>query len=721
MNVHARLLTGIMVLVAASALDAGAADYPPEDYLTHTIPIMYIDTEGGVPITSKTEYVNATCRIDAAGLEGYQSLGSQDAPLPLQIKGRGNSSWSKPKKPYRLKFESKVSPLGMKKNRHFVLLAEWGEGHGRTNWETGFFVSRLMGLPWTPAHEPVELVLNGEYAGLYFLSEKIRVGSGRVNIEEQSDGETDPGLVTGGWLCEIDNYSATPQVAIRDRTTGKWLRTTIHSPEELSAVQRSYITDLVKRTDDAIYCKDKTSTAWEELIDLDALVRYYLVCEVVNQIEGFSGSCYWWKERGEDTKINFGPVWDFDTSNAMWKTFRFCYENNPTDPIQDRNHWIMEIARYPRFQQRVRELWAEYCDSSAALVEPHALAFVQRVHAAAESDILRWSSYYTDAGWLNTDYRARKYLDRLQARHEWLVEQWSRPVAVIGDVNADGEVTSADAATLREYLLTRPVDTVSVENADAYCDDTLDVCDLVGVVRLVFRQSHPEAELPSAQSVPYGVDDHAVSTTSFMTIDAPAGAWYPHEEHKLGIRAVTESGFTAFSVDISTPPSFSVTGVRVDGIDDARYQVHMERLDSVTMRIIGCSNSLRKFDSSVGRSPFLLLTLRADGTASSACDSICVSNLLLADTDMSPTRLEDLSIPVNVYPRGDVDCNGIVDVSDVNAVINIILKLKSVSDYLGNGDMDGNGIIDVADVNAIINIILRLGRLENQPVKTYLK
>ena len=56
----------------------------------------------------------------------------------------------------------------------------------------------------------------------------------------------------------------------------------------------------------------------------------------------------------------------------------------------------------------------------------------------------------------------------------------------------------------------------------------------------------------------------------------------------------------------------------------------------------------------------------------------------------------------------DPNCDGIVDVEDVNAAINVILKLKNISDYPGNGDMDGNGIIDVEDVNALINIILKL-------------
>lgn len=57
---------------------------------------------------------------------------------------------------------------------------------------------------------------------------------------------------------------------------------------------------------------------------------------------------------------------------------------------------------------------------------------------------------------------------------------------------------------------------------------------------------------------------------------------------------------------------------------------------------------------------------------------------------------------------GDVDGSGIVDVEDVNAAINIVLKLKSMNDYPGSADLDGNGIADVEDVNAIINIILGL-------------
>ena len=58
---------------------------------------------------------------------------------------------------------------------------------------------------------------------------------------------------------------------------------------------------------------------------------------------------------------------------------------------------------------------------------------------------------------------------------------------------------------------------------------------------------------------------------------------------------------------------------------------------------------------------------------------------------------------------GDVTGDGKVDVSDVNAVINIILKNKAEADYPGVADMDGDGKVDVSDVNAIINVILKVG------------
>ncbi|MBR5744805.1 MAG: CotH kinase family protein, partial [Muribaculaceae bacterium] len=149
-----RLYSLLVFAVVASA--AMAASY------SGTLPVMYINTAGGAVIDSKETYVEATAYIDNLGLEGYESLGSAAAPLPLLIKGRGNHTWEYfDKKPYRLKFNEKQSIFGMPANRHWVLLAHADDDLCFLRDEIGFQLSRLMEMKWTPGHKPVEVVLNG--------------------------------------------------------------------------------------------------------------------------------------------------------------------------------------------------------------------------------------------------------------------------------------------------------------------------------------------------------------------------------------------------------------------------------------------------------------------------------------------------------------------------------------------------------------------------------
>ena len=174
---------------------------------SETLPVMFINTENSQAITSKENYINATYYIETFGLDGYEAVGSKEEQLPLEIRGRGNYTWRDfDKKPYRIKLGSKAALLGMNKSKHFALLAHADDNLGFYRNTLGFEFSRLMGMPYTPAQEPVEVVLNGNYIGLYFLTETIRIDEDRVNIVEQEDYATDASEITGGWLVEIDNY-----------------------------------------------------------------------------------------------------------------------------------------------------------------------------------------------------------------------------------------------------------------------------------------------------------------------------------------------------------------------------------------------------------------------------------------------------------------------------------------------------------------------------------
>jgi len=381
-----------------------------------TLPVLFIKTQA--PITSKEVYVQGTCYIDALGLEGYSSLGSADEPLILEIKGRGNYTWTGfEKKPYRLKFQDKVKPLGMNKSRHFTLLAHADDDLGFLRNTVGFELSRLLGLSYTPEQQPVEVVLNGSYIGLYMLTDKIRVAKKRVNIVEQADMESHPDSITGGWLVEIDNYEEEGQLRMTEGNGAK-LRFTFHTPEVLSDAQFNYIKQLMTATDQAIYASNKNSTEWEQYIDMDTLARFYIVQEIMDNAESFHGSCYIHKERGSDTRLIFGPVWDF--GNAFHRGFdRFVYQDPPFG-----QNWIGEIAKFPRFQTCVKNIWREFLGMKYSQVDGFIDDFIQQIATASKSDANRWPQYGTK----DIQGRKKEFKRRLTSKVDFLRKKWGEGV-----------------------------------------------------------------------------------------------------------------------------------------------------------------------------------------------------------------------------------------------------------------------------------------------------
>lgn len=400
------LLTSLFIVLAA------AISYAAEP--SGTLPLLYINTENGAAITSKEDYINASLYLDANGISGLEPVGSAEAPVSLKIKGRGNYTWTGfEKKPYRLKFDKKVAILGMKKNKHFGLLANADDDLGFLRNAVGFELSRKLGLAWTPTAEPVEVFLNGDYIGLYFLTELVRVDPDRVDIVEQADNATDPEAVTGGWLVEIDNYDTDPHVEITEGN-GERIIFTYKTPEVLSSVQGSYLISQMQAIDAAIYATDKTSTTWEKYVDIDALARYYVVQEILDDCESFHGSCYMHKQLGNDTKWVFGPVWDFGnayhrgTSQYIWDGPEF----NQT--------WIGEIYKFPRFQAKVKEVWKEFCDNHYADIKRYISTFASDISAAASADAARWPRYGNN----DEQAAARSFLAKFVSKSKWLGQQW---------------------------------------------------------------------------------------------------------------------------------------------------------------------------------------------------------------------------------------------------------------------------------------------------------
>ncbi|MBQ6166340.1 MAG: CotH kinase family protein [Muribaculaceae bacterium] len=445
-----KLLHFIFILVLASAMIACHNDEPeppepPEpptpvdtidsiDSATYsgTLPVLFINTEGHRDIVSrdKADYLQAEYWLDNMGIEGVKPIGSKDAPLRTLIKGHGNYTWRNyPKKSYRLKLDDKQPLMGMPKNRHFVLLAHYDDFLARMKNTMGFELSRRIGLAYTPAQQPVELVINGKYMGLYFLTEKVRVGKQRVNIEEQSDYETDPAKITGGWLLEIDNNPNPGEYIYMEEKYDSYnnaldtMAVSYLCPEELSSVQESWLKNYLKQVNAAIYTADKNSTEWERYIDIDTLAMFYIVGEIMDDMECFAGSCYMYKRMGEDTKLIFGPVWDFGNSYQRWAIYgdtqfnKFIYEQ----PSVFNFSWIEEISKFPHFQEVLRQHWREFYGSgfNGLDIDSFTDEFVESIRPAVAADSVVWPRY-------SIDIQKNDFKIFFRRKVAWLNEQWGQ-------------------------------------------------------------------------------------------------------------------------------------------------------------------------------------------------------------------------------------------------------------------------------------------------------
>ena len=390
---------------------------PGTAQISGTLPVVYVNTNGQ-GIYDKETQVPMTLYIDSMQTK-YHPLGSASSPVSGTIKGRGNYTWKDfDKKPYKIKFDEKTKVLGMPNNRHWCLMAGADDNLGFLRNPVGYMVSKALALRWTPRMRPVELVLNGQYQGLYFLTEHVRIASHRVKIHEQADGETHRDSITGGWLVEIDNYPSENNIVLQEGN-GQTIMVSLREPETLSQAQRSYLENQIQAINTALY--ESSSNRLKQLVDIEEAAKYYLVQEIMEDCESYHGSCFLYKDRdslGVADKWKFGPVWDF--GNAYHRHQETWIYINPIWP----QYWIGQLAQWPEFQQAVREQWWIYYHTQHDSVTAQINRLAAQIMQAAKNDAAVWRNTqgYQD----NSDMNAKlnDLLWHYNWRIQWLYSQW---------------------------------------------------------------------------------------------------------------------------------------------------------------------------------------------------------------------------------------------------------------------------------------------------------
>ena len=152
------------------------------------LPIVYLQTNDSVAIDSKDDYVEGGASI--FGGRNFDDL----EQVEMKIRGRGNSTWMHPKKPFQMKLSDKGEFLGMPADKKWIFLAEYSDKTMLRN-KISFEMGYLSNLDWTPQGRFAEVYINDEYNGTYNITQKVEESDNRVPLGDE------------GFLLELDQLS----------------------------------------------------------------------------------------------------------------------------------------------------------------------------------------------------------------------------------------------------------------------------------------------------------------------------------------------------------------------------------------------------------------------------------------------------------------------------------------------------------------------------------
>lgn len=306
----------------------------------------------------------------------WQSLHS------LEIKGRGNSTWVAPKKPYHLKLASKQSLLGMPAGKHWILLANDYDSTLMRN-ALAFDTARRISSAWAPKYQMIELFINEKYQGVYQLTEQIRVGDERVDIKKC---KANKAAEECGYLLEVDSREKQPihWKTPRDVPFG------IREPkdDEINSAKISYIQNYIADSENSIFSGHLSAPipAYAQYINEASFVDWFLVNELFKNFDAnFNKSVYFHKEAGNG-KLNMGPVWDFDLSSGV----NHLLNPEPTGWHVRNAAWYTQLFQHPQFEAAVQQRWRDLRADGKLDMEKFIDELAPKLAAAQKNNTHRW-------------------------------------------------------------------------------------------------------------------------------------------------------------------------------------------------------------------------------------------------------------------------------------------------------------------------------------------
>ena len=328
--------------------------------------VVYVNTDGFKdPVVKGAPYgANAVLVTD----------GEPSKPLRVdEFAVRGNTTATKLKKPYKMKFKKSRRPFGLPEDKTWVLLANYQDRTLVRNQIAYDVGAGLDGLTWTPRGTFVELYLNGVYRGAYQISESIKIDKNRINIDPKKGiiVEVDKHYKDGG----VPGFFGDHQIpyAFKDPDERK---TGAKYEEGITDAKISGMKERILAFEKVLYGSNfkDPDEGWTKYLDLNSAVDFYLAKEFTKENDSdFYRSTFFYipDYTSTDKKMFMGPIWDFDRSAGAkpdavetrttiaspqgWWLRGHGSQHHSTD----KTHWYVQMVQDPVFIAALKKRWAE--------------------------------------------------------------------------------------------------------------------------------------------------------------------------------------------------------------------------------------------------------------------------------------------------------------------------------------------------------------------------
>ena len=381
------------------------------------LPIIVIDTDIN-PNTSKPydipdePKVGATMKIIQRPDGARNFISDKSTPQYLNYSGRigiekrGSSSQSLPKKPYGLTTlmndkttKNNVSILGMPEEHDWVLNSIAYDPSLIRNY-LSYYLMRSIGN-YATRGQFCEVVINGDYKGLYIFMEKVKIDKNRIDIVKIENTDNSGVRLTGGYVTKADKTTGGDPVAWTMQSYNGSTDYIHENPDqdEITSQQNSYIQSQFNNL-------QKTATAqntsvingFPSIIDIPSFVDFMLLSELASNADSYQFSTYFHKDR--NGKLRAGPIWDYDLTYGN-DLFHWGLDRSHTDVWQfatgnSGSKFWKDLYNSSTFRCYLTKRWKELNNTGEPLnyieITRKIDEFISLISEAKEREHARWGT-----------------------------------------------------------------------------------------------------------------------------------------------------------------------------------------------------------------------------------------------------------------------------------------------------------------------------------------